>query len=59
MTSGQAARPLVTVIIPTYAVRDYIAATLDSVKTQTYRPLEIIVADDGSPDDTCDGRRRP
>ena len=42
--------PLVSVIIPVYKVEDYLAECVDSVLNQTYRNLEIILADDGSPD---------
>lgn len=44
--------PRVTVLIPAYAASRFIAATLDSVAAQTYRDFEIIVVDDGSPDET-------
>ena len=42
--------PLVSVIIPIYAVEQYLAGCLDSVVKQNYHSLEIIVVDDGSPD---------
>lgn len=45
--------PVVSVIIPTYKHRDFIWQTLESVWVQTFRELEIIVIDDGSPDDTA------
>ena len=45
---------LVSVIIPAYNIEDYIGRCLDSIISQTYKNLEIIVVDDGSRDHTGD-----
>ena len=42
----------VSVVIPTYGRAEYLLAALDSVLTQTRPAREVIVVDDGSPDDT-------
>ncbi len=42
--------PLVSVIIPVYKVEKYINECVDSVINQTYKNIEIILMDDGSPD---------
>lgn len=46
--------PTVSVIIPTYKHRDFVLATLDSVFAQTFMDYEVIVINDGSPDDTAE-----
>lgn len=42
--------PLISVIIPIYNVEDYLDECVQSVIHQTYKNLEIILVDDGSPD---------
>lgn len=43
----------VSVIIPTYNRADLLQNALNSVRKQTYRPVELIVVDDGSTDATA------
>lgn len=43
---------LVSIGIPTYNSAEYIVETLDSIAAQTYRPIELIIVDDGSSDNT-------
>ena len=40
----------ISVIIPVFRVEKYISAALESVLAQTYKHIEILVVDDGSPD---------
>ena len=42
--------PLISIIIPIYKVEDYLDECIQSVIHQTYKNLEIILVDDGSPD---------
>jgi glycosyltransferase involved in cell wall biosynthesis len=44
--------PSVSVVITAYEHAQYIREAVNSVVAQTLKPLEIIVIDDGSPDDT-------
>ena len=45
--------PCVSVIIPCYNHRDTVAAALESALDQSFKDREIIVINDGSPDDTA------
>lgn len=45
--------PLVSIIVPVYKVENYISMCLDSICAQTYKNLEIILVDDGSPDSSA------
>lgn len=42
--------PLISVIVPVYKVEDYLDRCIKSILDQTYSNLEIILVDDGSPD---------
>lgn len=44
-------QPIVSVIIPTYNRTDFLKLTLESVLNQTYQNFEIILVDDGTPND--------
>lgn len=47
-------KPLITVIVPVYKVEKYLKRCVDSITAQTYKNLEIILVDDGSPDSCGD-----
>ena len=45
-------QPLVSVIVPLYNAAPYIGEALESIVASTYRPIEVIVVNDGSTDDS-------
>lgn len=45
--------PLVSVIIPAYNSGAYLRPTVESVLAQAHRPIEILIVDDGSTDDSA------
>ena len=49
--------PLISVIVPVYKAENYLEKCVQSIRSQTYKNLEIILVDDGSPDrcgEMCD-----
>lgn len=49
--------PLISIIVPVYQVKPYIGECVESLLTQTYANLEILLVDDGSTDgsgEICD-----
>ena len=42
--------PLISVIVPVYRVEEYMERCVKSILSQTYKNLEVILVDDGSPD---------
>ena len=43
-------RPLITVAVTIYNIKDYLQRSIESVCNQTYKNLEILLVDDGSTD---------
>ncbi len=50
-------RPLISVIVPVYNIKEYLPRCVESICRQTYENLEVLLVDDGSTDGTgqlCD-----
>lgn len=45
-------RPAVSILIPVYNAGRYLRECLESVVTQTYQPLEVVIVNDGSTDNS-------
>ncbi len=50
----QARIPLVSIIIPCWNAESYVGDAIESALAQTYRPVEVIIIDDGSTDGSLD-----
>lgn len=48
------ATDLVSVVIPVFNCKDYLARCIESALSQTHHPLEIVAVDDGSTDGSAD-----
>lgn len=55
---NEQSEPLVSVVIATYNMGQYLPDAIESVLSQTWENLELIVVDDGSNDDTADRMTR-
>ena len=44
-------KPLLSIIVPVYKVENYLQKCIDSILAQTFTDFELILVDDGSPDD--------
>jgi glycosyltransferase involved in cell wall biosynthesis len=44
--------PLVSVVVPCFNKASYLAETIQSIAIQNYQPIEVLIVDDGSTDDS-------
>src|SRR5690606_12479054 len=49
---------LLSVVVPMYNVENFVADCIESLLTQDYANVEIVVVDDGSPDNSYEVARR-
>lgn len=57
MTSMKVCAPIISVIVPVYKVEQYLCECIDSILEQTFADFELLLVDDGSPDNSgkiCD-----
>lgn len=52
--SARGEAPLVSVLMPTYGQAAFVTRAIESLLAQTLRDWELVILDDGSPDDTAD-----
>jgi len=45
-------KDLVSIVVPTYNDEEHLRAALDDIVSQTYEPIEVIIVNDGSTDET-------
>ncbi|MDO4443812.1 MAG: glycosyltransferase family 2 protein, partial [Slackia sp.] len=53
--------PGISVIVPVYGVQDWVGRAIESIQAQTYEEFELLLVDDGSPDESgaiCDDYAR-
>jgi hypothetical protein len=50
--------PLISVVVPVFNCEKYLAAAIESILAQNYRPIQLIVVDDGSTDNSAAVARR-
>ena len=46
--------PLVSVIVPIYNVEDYLQTCCNSILSQSFNNIEVILVNDGSTDGSCE-----
>lgn len=46
--------PLISMIVPVYNIKKYLARCIDSIRNQTYQNMEVILIDDGSSDGSAE-----
>jgi glycosyltransferase involved in cell wall biosynthesis len=54
MTEGQYASPTVSVVMPTYNRAHLLPPVVESILSQDFRDLELVIVDDGSTDNTAE-----